>query len=523
MTVPARRSREPYGGIPDQPVTRWNPQREPWRSYFSALGSVVAGTAVALLFRGFPLVNLALFFLVVVVVVASNWGRGPSLLASLVSFLAFNYLFTVPYYTLRVDNRDDVLTLAFFLVMAVLAGNLAARMHNEMTKSKAALARVSALYSFSRRMAAARTMDDVLQSLCDRLSAMLECAAAVLAPDEAGELRVRAVSDSEFGRRAAEFVSVVRQAWNQPEPTDSQPSALMFLKTAHDRLGAVVVERSNLTPECRELAATLCEQAGAAVERVQLVADLERARLESETERLRSALLSSVSHDLRTPLASIIGSSSSLIEYGEAFSVEDRRELLATILEEARRLDRYIQNLLDMTRLGQGGLSLRRDWVDLNDLVADAIQRLAVPLKGTKLEIDIAEDAALLHVHGVFIEQVLINLLENAARYSQPNQEITIDARRIGDQIVIDVIDQGPGIPEADREKIFEMFQSAHDSKSGREGAGLGLAICRGLIGAHGGAIEARPGPGGKGACLRVTLPYTAPDMEKSVEHAELT
>lgn len=517
MTQSARSMADRGKGRPRNPRAGWPTLWKRYLPYAAAAASVVGATGVAFLLQKLPLANLAMVYLVVVIVVASYWGRGPSLLASILSFLTFNYFFTVPYYTLRVDSRDDVSTLFFFLVMAMLAGNLAARMHGETEKSKAALARVSALYDFSRRMAGARTAEEILQALCEHLCAALHCAAAVMMPDGSGNLSLKAASDSEFGQRLARVIFAAQQYWKQSDPQAPELPGFLLLHTARDRFGLAALERTDFKPERHELVQTLCDQAAAALERVRLAGDLEKAHLESETERLRSALLSSVSHDLRTPLASIIGSSSSLLEYGETFSRADRQELLTTVLEEARRLDRYIQNLLDMTRLGQGGLSLHRDWVDVNDLIADATDRLASPLKGLRVKVDVSDEAALLHVHGVFVEQVLINLLDNAARYSLPDQEIGIRAWRAGENILIEVTDQGPGIPESEREKIFEMFHSVRDPNRAREGAGLGLAICRGLVGAHGGTIEARDGPGGRGACLRISLPYTEPGQKEAV------
>jgi two-component system sensor histidine kinase KdpD len=260
------------------------------------------------------------------------------------------------------------------------------------------------------------------------------------------------------------------------------------------------------------LARSLCDQAALALDRTQLVADLEQARLVSETEQLRSALLSSVSHDLRTPLASIIGSTTSLLEYGKSISEQDRHELLEMVVDEAQRLDRHIQNLLDMTRLGQGSLSLQRDWVDLHDIISGALDRLRGALKDLPVVIDIGADIPLLWVHGVLIEQALVNLLDNAVRFSPPGGRIEISARRCKEHIEIDISDQGPGIPENEREKIFDMFYTARQGDRGkRQGTGLGLAICRGMIGAHGGRVTAHAGRVEPGSRMHVDLPLVLP------------
>ena len=268
-------------------------------------------------------------------------------------------------------------------------------------------------------------------------------------------------------------------------------------------------------PEQDELARDLREQATIALERTRLVGDLEEARVVSETERLRSALLSSVSHDLRTPLASIIGSATSLLEYRSTLSAADERELLTTVVEESRRLDRYIQNLLDMTRLGEGRLTLKRDWVDLHDIVSSARQRLGESLAAVRLEVALGADVPLLWVHGVLLEQAFVNLLDNAINFSPPGGTITIAASRDGDSLRVDVCDEGPGIPVAEREKIFDMFYTVrHGDRRPTGGTGLGLAICRGMIGAHGGSIAALDGRGGKGTCMRILLPLAQPGAE---------
>ena len=264
---------------------------------------------------------------------------------------------------------------------------------------------------------------------------------------------------------------------------------------------------AELNNEQRQLVAGLCEQTSLAVERVMLVDDLKTAQLDSETERMRSALLSSVSHDLKTPLASIIGSVSSVLEYRDLLKPEDQRELLKTVLEESQRLNRYIQNLLDMTRFGQQRIELNREWVDLNDLVSAALERLGSAIADLSIQVEISPDVSLIRVHGALIEQALVNILDNAADFSQPGDKIVIRAESGRDAVHLEVSDQGPGIAEAEREKVFDMFYSIERGDRSRHGAGLGLAICKSIVGAHGGAIEALVGRDGRGSCIRITLP----------------
>ncbi|WP_257945718.1 sensor histidine kinase, partial [Pseudomonas plecoglossicida] len=241
--------------------------------------------------------------------------------------------------------------------------------------------------------------------------------------------------------------------------------------------------------------------------RARLAEQLEAARLHGETEQLRSALLASVSHDLRTPLTAMRGSIDSLLALGEAIPAEDRRELLEGTRDEAERLDRYIQNLLDMTRLGHGGLKLARDWVAPADIVGSALNRLRLVLAPLRVHTDVPAELPLLFVHAALIEQALINVLENAARFSPAQGRLELQVSVHEEQLHFAVSDQGPGIPLPEREKIFDMFYTAARGDRGGQGTGLGLAICQGMIGAHGGQIRVGEGIDGQGTCITLCLP----------------
>ena len=491
-------------------------------AYLGAVFAVVISVALAFLVsRIMPHATLSLLFLTGVLIVAARTGLGPSLLASVLSFLAYNYFFTTPQHTFRVADEGDLATLAFFLLIAAITGNLAARMKAEIAKRHASLARISNLYEFGRKVSSAAHAEDVLDALASHVSRSLDLPAAVFTADtgrpqssgqEPDELPVLAARS---GKPGVVDDGLLRRAWAGSGDSPLRLGGWLFVALAgQDKpLGLLAIE-GETDEEQTGLARSLCEQATVALDRTRLASDLQEARLVSETEQLRSALLSSVSHDLRTPLASIIGSSTSLLEYGHSFSEENRRELLATIADEARRLDRHIQNLLDMTRLGQGSLSIRRDWVDVHDLVSSALARLKETLKGVRVDIEIDSSVPLLWVHGALLEQALVNLLDNAIAFSPPDGRILVRAGLAGDTVAIEVHDQGPGIPEAEREKIFDMFYTVHqgDRRQG-QGTGLGLAICRGMVGAHGGSVMALPGPAGKGSCLKIVLPLGEPPL----------
>jgi two-component system, OmpR family, sensor histidine kinase KdpD len=271
-------------------------------------------------------------------------------------------------------------------------------------------------------------------------------------------------------------------------------------------------EAGTLDERQRKLVRAMTDDIAQALLRTRLVAQLESERVANETERLRNALLSSVSHDLRTPLAAIIGAAGSLDGYGAAMDAKDRHALLEMIRTEGERLDRYIQNLLDMTRLGHGAMVLHREWIGVDELIGSAVGRLRRYQPGAQFCVSIAPDVGPIWVHPALVEQALFNVIENAVEFSPAGEPIIVSAIQHGEtQIRIDVRDHGPGIPESERQRIFDMFVSVERGDRSHQGTGLGLAICRGMIGAHGGDVVAGSAPDGPGAVLSITLPLLKP------------
>ncbi|MGW8369391.1 MAG: sensor histidine kinase [Gammaproteobacteria bacterium] len=469
-----------------------------------AHATLIVGLAaiIAPVLQRLPHANLSLLFMTGVLIVAVRYGLWPSIYASVLSFLIFNYFFTSPQYTFSVSEEGDLATLVFFLLMASLSGNLAARMRSAIANREKAMKRTTALHDLTRRLAGAATREQVARVLAGRVADMFGAEALVLIDDESADARVAVSSNDGDGKRAAGRYDELMTM------SDSVAWSNWPLGITRGVSGRVAVRASDLSREEIDFGAALVSQAAVALERVSLVGQLQQANLTSERERLRAALLSSVSHDLRTPLSSIIGSASSLVAYEEALKEEDKRALLQSVLEESERLDRYIQNLLDMTRLGQGMLQLRWDWEDTLDLVSAASRRLRLPSRGIHLKTDVSRYAQFIYVHGDLIEQALVNLLENAARYSPPGATIVVRALRKNGEVHIEIRDEGPGIPEDKREKIFDPFYriSKQDSQSG---TGLGLTICRGIIRAHGGEIEADSPADGRGALFRIRIPQS--------------
>lgn len=494
-----------------------------WRDYWLGLLAAAVATGIALAVSRFlELPNISMVFLVAVLLVAVRSSLGPALACAGLSFLAYNFFFIPPTWSLTIAREEDVLTLLFFLLMAALTGNLASRQRRQMEALRQTQAETTALLELSRKLTAATDRQAVLAAALQQLSLWSEIEISLLARSTDGMWKVEAGVQrllTEQERAGADW------AWQHEQPaglgTGTLPSGRWWWWPLSGEEGPLALlgvspkDGRALPPEQRRLLAALAQPLAQALERAQLAEDLEAARLHGETEELRSALLASVSHDLRTPLTAMRGSIDSLLTLGESIPLSDRRELLEGTRDEAERLDRYIQNLLDMTRLGHGGLALERDWVAPADIVASAVQRLRPMLAALQVEVQLAEELPLLYVHAALIEQALINVLENAARFSPNQGRLRISTDSDANELRFAVSDQGPGIPLHEREKIFDMFYTAARGDRGSQGTGLGLAICQGMVGAHGGRVTVGEGLDGRGATLTLHLPlHPQPQLE---------
>jgi two-component system sensor histidine kinase KdpD len=506
-------------------------QNSPREYGLSIVAVAVAGFVAAIAESFIPLESLSIVFVLPVLVSAIRFGRWPSVVASLLGFSVYKFFFTEPRFTFAITSTQDFFTLLFFFAVAMLTGNVAARTREQAEASRQAARRTAKLYDFSRRIAAAASRDDVLWAVVHHVAATLHCRSLVLLPGPGSLLQIAAgYPPEDHLTDAANAAS--EWAWRHGKPagwkSDTLPlSEWLFLplRTATGPVGLLGVAfddaETTLAPEQRRLLDAVSDQAAVAIERTNLAGSIENARLVTETEQLRSALLSSISHDLRTPLVSIIGAATSVATFGNTLTEENRHELLQTVLEEAERLNRFVQNLLDMTRIGYGALEPKRDWIDLHDIVSSATERLKHALSLYTLVTDIKPGMRLLYADPILIEQVMVNVLDNAAKYSTPGGEIQIRAFERGDKTVVQVIDKGPGIPEQERELIFDMFYRVKAGDIRPAGTGLGLAICRGLMQAHGGTIVALPGEFGEGACIELTLPIAdlpEPEAEDGLE-----
>ncbi|OOV96226.1 sensor histidine kinase [Pseudomonas sp. MF4836] len=510
---------------PHQPRLRPE-QSVAWFDYGLALLATALASALAWAVASvLPLPNISLVFLAAVLLVAVRSSLGPALACAVLSFLTYDFLFIPPSFSFSIQREEDVLTLVFFLMMAALTGNLAARQRRQLQALRDTQEETSELLDLSRKLTAATDRQAVISAAAQHLNGWKDLKLCLLNRDGQGDWKVETggpLQFSEAERAAADW------AWQHDQPAGHGTGTLPFghwwwWPLSVDEgplalLGVCPKEGTELTGQRRRLLTALSQPLAQALARAQLAEDLEAARLHGETEQLRSALLASVSHDLRTPLTSMRGSIDSLLALGEAIPLEDRRELLEGTRDEAERLDRYIQNLLDMTRLGHGALKLARDWVAPGDIVGSAMNRLRAVLASLQVSTDVPAQLPLLYVHAALIEQALVNVLENAARFSPAHGRLQLSVGASESELWFAVSDEGPGIPQDEREKIFDMFYTAARGDRGGQGTGLGLAICQGMVGAHGGHISVAEGIEGRGTCITLFLPLpTQPAAEAQV------
>ena len=499
------------------PVAR--PVLEP-AAFLGSFAMSAAALGVGLLLRQTLAVsNVTLVLLVAVLASAVTFGLWPSLFACLICALAYNFFFLPPLYTFTIADPENIITLLVFVLVAGIASNLTARMRMQAIIARQRAATTEDLYRFSRKLTGIAGLDDLLWATAYQVAHMLGLHVVLLLPD-GEDLAVRAgyppedtLEDSDLA--AAKWAFQHGSAAGRG--ADTLPGArrlFLPMRTARGIVAIIGLDSQHggalLTPDQKRLLESLSDQAALAIERLHLAQEMDQARVAAETEKLRAALLTSISHDLRTPLASILGSATSLRHYRAQLSDADQDELLGTIGEEAERLNHFIANLLDMTRLESGALAPNLDLIELGDVVGSVLRRAQKLTHGHKVVLDIEPGLPLLRIDPVLFEQVLFNLIDNAAKYAHPGTTITLRARRESGTVRIMVMDEGPGLPDEDREKVFDKFYRVRAGDSQRAGTGLGLAIARGFMEAMGGAITAANRSDGPGAVFTLTLPVPA-------------
>ena len=492
---------------------------DPWPYILSVVAVAVSLGIAETVEPFFGLENVVLVFMTGIVAIAARFGLWPSILASVVASLCYNFFFLPPIYTFTIADPNNALAFFFFIVMAIIVSNVAARVREQAVTAMARARTTEALYAFSRKLAGVATLDDVLWATAYQIAMMLKVRVVLLLP-EGETIAVAAGYPPEDVLDQADLAAA-KWAWMNNRAagrgSDTLPGAkrlFLPMRTGRGPVGVLGIDSDKagplLTPDERRLLDALSDQSALAIERVHLVEDMDRVKRTVETEHLRSALLTSISHDLKTPLAAILGSAGALRSMSGQLTDAQKEELVSTIVDESERLNRFIANLLDMTKLESGAIAPNSSLHSIGEVIGSALRRAEKILSRHKVALDIYRDLPLVKIDEVLFEQAIFNLLDNAAKYSARGSTIQINGRRDGDSVVLDIVDEGVGIPASDVERIFDKFYRVQKGDQVRPGTGLGLAIARGFIGAMQGTITASNRTDRSGAVLTIRLPVTA-------------
>jgi two-component system sensor histidine kinase KdpD len=498
--------------------------------YLAAFAAALASTVVAqIVFGRSQLADVVMIYLLGIVGVSMRFGYGPALFAALASVVTYDFFFIPPLYSFAVSDIRHLVTFAVMLLVAGILSHLTQRIRDQADSARDRERRTASLYAISRELSAAQTLDALLDAAVRHVRDVFDGAVAVLLPSDAGDLLL-ARADHGAYREGSTDPEVARWVWEHQRPaglgTDAHPAGRgLFVPLRGSRgrvgiLGLVPTRIANppMKTEERQLLDTFAGVIGSAIERIQLAEEARQARLRIEAEQLRNSLLSSVSHDLRTPLTVVTGAAAALLDRSAPKDPVQSRELLETIHEEGERLNRLVRNLLDMTRLEAGSLKVNKELQPIEEVIGAALNRTEDRLGRRPVSTRVPDDLPLVPLDAVLIEQVLINLIENAAKYTPADTPIEVSALAGSGVTEVEVADRGPGVAARDAERIFDKFYRAHDEGGG---VGLGLAICRGIVRAHGGRIWVEPRPSG-GASFRFTLPLEPdPDRRNGVASRE--
>jgi two-component system sensor histidine kinase KdpD len=500
-----------------------------WSAYGRGVLVVLICSALAwFMFPFFGEANLIMVYLLGVTFVAARYGRGPSIVASMLSVAAFDFLFIPPYFSFAVSDVQYLLTFPVMLIVALLISGLTARTRQQADAARQRERRTSVLYAMSRDLATHRLVANLTREATRHLRDVFESQVAVLLPDANGRLILQPGEQVSFTFDHRDQ-GVAQWAFDHNQMaglgTETLPGAgalYLPLVGLQGPVGVLAVRPAEpqrlLAPEQMHLLETFANQIALVIERARLAEEAQKAQVQAETERMRNALLSAVSHDLRTPLTAITGAASSLLDGSDTLTPESRRELSQAIYEEANRLDRLVRNLLDITRLEAGAVQVQKQWHPFEEVVGAALTRLEERLRGHPVRTHFPPNLPLVPLDGVLIQQVVINLLENALKYSPSTAPVDLSASATTEAIIFEIADQGPGLPPGDEQRIFDKFYRAGPAREG--GVGLGLTICRGIVEAHGGRIWAENRPSG-GAVFRFTLPLEGAQPSVEPEKVE--
>jgi two-component system, OmpR family, sensor histidine kinase KdpD len=509
---------DPPGKASVQTATRPEPLNA--HPYLMALVLTAIGLGAAELIQPwFGVENVDLVFITAVVGVAVRYGLGPSLLASVAASLCYNFFFLPPIYTFTITDPTNIAAFFFFMLIAILVSNVAARVRTQADTAIGRIRSTEQLYAFSRKLAGTAILDDVLWATAYQTALMLKVRVVLLLPEN-GMLTVKAGHPPEDRLDQADLAAA-NWAWSNDRPagrgSDTLPGAkrlFLPMRTGRGSIGVIGIDKDRsgplLTPDQRRLLDALVDQGALAIERVLLVEDMDKVKRTVESERLRSALLTSISHDLKTPLASVLGAASTMRDLASGLSDTEKRDLLATVIDESERLNRFIANLLDMTRLESGAVVPNTALHDIGEIIGSALRRASKILSRHRVSLELDADLPMLELDAVLFEQVIFNLLDNAAKYSPPDTTISIRSLRDAKSVSLQVADEGEGIPPGELESVFDKFYRVQKVDHVRPGTGLGLAISRGFVEAMHGRIFAANRADRRGAVLTIRLPIPA-------------
>jgi two-component system, OmpR family, sensor histidine kinase KdpD len=492
-----------------------------WRSLYSTSFSSLIGWLMS---GQFELVNIVMLYLLGVVFVAARFGREASIMTSILSVLAFDFFFVTPLYTFSVEDAQYLVTFVIMLLVGIIISHLTSDMRSQTKIAAHRERRANVLYALSEELAISRTVTDTVKVAVRHIQAEFGGANVILFPVEDGRIAYPLDQPLPESLRSCDL-SVAQWVFDHDQiagqGTDTLPgaNAVFFpMKGFRGNIAVLVLSPANLRrvflPEQRRLLDTFINQIVQTIERVSLSEDAKQTQMRIESESLRNSLLSAISHDLRTPLASIVGAASTLVDKDAQLSQADRQELGFTIYDEALRMSNLTNNILDMARLDAGKAQLNRQWYPLDEIIGGALARLKRKLEGRAVNTKLPEGLCLVRLDAILIEQVLINLLENACKYTPAGSPIDISAERTVHTLKITVADHGPGLPEGEEEKLFDKFYRL-DREGSQSGVGLGLSICKAIVVAHGGLIGANNRPDG-GAEFYFVLPMdeALPELE---------
>ena len=505
----------------------WLPRTPRWPALplLPFVWSTLAVAAAVAVGRGLaaitPLPNLSMVFLLAVLFSAVSFGIWPAIYASVLSFLAYNFFFVEPIYTFTVAEPHELFALVVFLAVAVLTSALGGRVREQARIAANRMRATRRLYEFTRKLSALVTLDEIAEGAATEVNASLNRPTVILLHQD-DDLTLRAAWPPEDTLDAASM-SAARWAFSHDEPAGFETATLPIvpwlfipLRTPRGQVGVIGIAQGGDAPsldsEARALLDTLAEQTAAALERGSLAREMVNARTSVETERVRNTLLASISHDFRTPLASILGSATSVLDYGDKLDEAARKDLLGQIKQEAENLDGMVRNLLAITRIDAGGLELRWDWVDLREIVERVVNASLRRGAAQTMVIDLSSELPLVRADAALVEQVFGNVVGNAINHTSKDTRIQIDAVVTPKDVSLRVTDNGPGIAADVLPHVFDKFVRARSSTQaeGGEGTGLGLAIAKGVMDAHGGSIIAEsPAADGHGTRVVLTFPHT--------------